>query len=165
MAEDRFANVFAAEVVLSAANTLTWAELNFGIQLRDRIGVVIDELLVWWSTAGISRMTTTGDSISIALSVSDQPTDFSTGDRRILYTTDIVRLDLGTAAGGVVIVEPTKQSFHPPLIVLPNRLFFGGSSVGLADPITLRMRLHFRTVSISQDRQLLEILESMQLST
>lgn len=166
MAEDRFANVFAGEVTLSAANILSFAELNFGITLRDRIAVVIDELYFWALLADIGAMTAVNDQITWALTVSDQVSDIlDMGDRRILASRTITRMDFGTAASAQIISMPLKESYAPPLIVLPNRLFFAGVTVGLSTTAVLRMRMHFRTVSITQDQQLIEVLESFQLST
>ena len=166
MAEDRFANVFTADVTLSAPNALTFVEMTFGITLRDRVAIVIDEMYFYVSSATIALMTTTGDEIQWGLSVSDQPTDIQdVSDRRILYTTSMGRMDFGVAAAGSFYVMPLKNSFAPPLIALPNRMFFGVDSVGLPSAINARLRMHFRTVKITQDQQLIEVLEAFQLST
>lgn len=165
MAEDRFANVFTAQVVQTAANTLTWAQMNFGINLRDRIGMVIDEIFFYITHTQLALMTATGDHIQMSLATSDNITSLDPSDRRILYQHQLVRLDGGTAANLWMEQFPIKVSFAPPMIVLPNRLYLGVLSAGLASSITLTMRLHFRTVPISQDQQLIEILETFQLST
>ena len=164
MAEDRFANVFTASVVMSAANVLTFAELNFGITLRDRIAIVIDELYFYPSFAALAEMTATGDRISWGITISDQVADINVlSDRRIMYNQSIFRLDAGTAASAVIKQRPFKESFSPPIIVLPNRMFFGSSSAGLTSAATTQMRMHYRTVKISSDDQLIEVLETLQL--
>lgn len=167
MAEDRFANVFTAEVTESAAGTLTWIELAFGITLRDKIAVVIDELYIYVPSGIMDDFTALSDEIAFGLSMSDQVTNiFSAAldDRRILYMTSVQRQDFGTAAGGQFIRFPLKESFSPPLIVLPNRLFFGVQTNGLATAGTAVLRMHYRTISITQDQQLIEILEAFQMS-
>ncbi len=166
MAEDRFANVFTAEVTNSAANALTFTEMNFGITLRDRVAIVIDTLYFYVSAVTLQQMTTLSDSITCALSVSDQVTDLNDlADRRILAMKSLTRVDFGTAAGGQLIENPMDISFAPPLIALPNRMFFGVDTVGLASASVTQLRMHFRTVSITQDQQLVEVLEAFQLST
>jgi len=166
MAEDRFANVFTAEVIQSAANVLTFAELNFGITLRDRTAIVIDQLY-WFPAVGtIFLMTDEADDITMALCVSDQITDINDmGDRRILAAQSILATGFGTPASAALYILPLKDNFAPPLIVLPNRIFIAVNSTGLATAATVRLRMHFRTVSITQDQQLIEVLESFQLST
>ena len=166
MAEDRFANVFTAEVKMTANGVLTFAELQFGVSLRDRLAIVIDELLFYPSATSLSEMTATADSITMALTVSDQVTDIQNlADRRVLYTKRLLRFDFGVAASGSYIVLPLKESFFPPMISLPTRIYFGMDTNGLASPADAVLRMHYRTVSITQDQQLIEILESFQLST
>jgi len=166
MAEDRFANVFTASVVQTAANALTFGEMNFGITLRDRVAIVIDTLYFYIRRTDLLLFTAAGDEIIAALTVSDQVTNLADlGDRRILVAKWINRMDFGTAAGGALAIIPLEISFSPPMITLPNRLFFGVDSTGLATAAIVQMRMHFRTVSITQDQQLVEVLEAFQLST
>ena len=153
---------------MSAAQVLTFVELNFGMTLRDRIAIVIDELYFYISQTVMDEMTAVSDRIAMALTVSDQVTNiFSSNleDRRILYQTQVARADFGTAASAAHIISPLKQSFSPPMIALPNRIFFGIDTSGLASAGNCVMRMHFRTVRITQDQQLIEVLESFQLST
>lgn len=164
--QDRFANVFTAELTMSAANTLTFIELNFAITLRDRIAIVIDELYIYPDSSAINEMTTVNDTMSFALTVSDQVANIATlSDRRILYHTQLRRSDFGTAASGQLFRTPLKESFAPPLISLPTRMYFAMVTTGLASAAISTLRMHFRTEGITQDQQLIEILESFQLST
>lgn len=166
MAEDRFANIFTARVVMSAANTLTFNELVFGITLRDRVAIVIDQAFFWVNAAALGEMTTSSDRVEMALTVSDQVTAIGDmNDRRVMFGTNLIRHDLGTAASSTIFRMPLKEEFLPPLIILPNRVFFGVDTNGLASAATCYLRLHYRTVSITQDRQLIEVLEAFQLAT
>jgi len=166
MAEDRFANVFTAEVTMSAANTLTFVQMDFGMTFRDRIAVVIDELFFYPGSAAIVQMTTAADELIMGITTSDQPGGLlDLADRRIVYSHIVGRYDFGTAASGTLVERVFKQSFSPPLIVLPTRMFFGFQTVGLAAAQTCVMRMHYRTVSITQDQQLTEVLEAFALST
>lgn len=166
MAEDRFANVFTAEVTQSAANAVNFAELQFGIQLRDRIAIVIDELLFYPAQALLQEMTGAQDQLIFAITVSDQLTGLTDlADRRIIYMTTISRQDQGTAASSWFHRVPIKEVFTPPMIILPTRVYFALQSTGLASAGTAYLRMHFRTVKISADQQLVEILEAFTLST
>jgi len=166
MAEDRFANIFTSNVVLSAANTITFTELTFGITLRDRIAIVIDELYFRMSSGVWALMTTAADFISFGITISDSVTNLlDWQDRRNVYSASILRADFGTAAAAELIYEPIKASFSPPIIVLPNRLFLGANSTGLGSAFTVNLRMHYRTVSITQDQQLIEVLETLQASS
>lgn len=166
MAEDRFANIFTAAITMSSANTLTFLEMVFGITLRDRIALVIDELFFHIDNAAILEMTTSGDNIQLAICGSDQVTNITDlADRRIWYSTTLGRMDFGTAAAGQLYLKPIKASFAPPLIVLPNRVFLAMGSSGLASAAGAQLRMHYRTVNITQDQQLIEVLETFQMSS
>lgn len=166
MAEDRFANVFTAELTMSAANTGSYAELQFGITLRDMLAIAIDEIYFYPSSGSLAEMTAAGDEVAFAITVSDQVGNlFNLADRRILFLKRLKRLDAGTAATGNLIELPLKESFFPPLIVIPNRIYFAMISIGLASAADGQIRMHYRTVSITKDQQLIEVLEAFQLST
>jgi len=166
MAEDRFANVFTARLNMSSANGTDFVEMSFGMSLRDRIAIVIDELYFYPDLSAVSEMTTDRDSLQWAITVSDQVTALADmTDRRIIYGGTITRGDFGTAASAEYLDLPTKVSFAPPLLILPTRVFFGGHTIGLASAANFTLRMHYRTVNITQDQQLLEVLETFQLST
>lgn len=165
MAEDRFANIFTASITMSAANTLTFTELNFGIQLRDKLAIVIDELYWYPNGATIALMTAVGDSIDYALTQSSEITDiYNLGDRRIIYLDRLFRMDFGTPAAGQLIRIPLKESFAPPTIVLPTRMFLAMASQGLASAGGGTLRMHYRTVTLTEAQQLREVLETLQMS-
>lgn len=162
-ADDRFANIFTAEVTMTAAQALTFVEMNLGINLRDRIALVIDQLFIYFSSAALAEMTTTGDSMTFALTISDSVTSIADlGDRRILFSQFMIRQDWGTAASAQIVMNPILVEFTPPLIVLPTRLFFGLDSTGLASAAAATLRMHYRTVNVTSDRQIIEVLETLQ---
>lgn len=166
MAEDRFANVYSVEVTQSGANALTFAELNFGIGLRDKLAIALDQLFFMNLVASLLLMTTAGDEISIGLTNSDAVTNLNDyGDRRNIYTKNLQRIDFGTAASAQFIESPMVAEFAPPVIMLPTRAFIGIDSVGLASAITQRVRIHYRTVPLTTEQQLTEVLEAFQLAT
>jgi len=166
MAEDRFANIFSSSVTQASANSFTFTQLEFGIGIRDKLAIVFDEIYVFLRTSEIALMTALSDRITLAWTISDavtDPNDYS--DRRIIYSMELQRADFGTAASGAFLRMPLKESFAPPMIVLPTRLFFGVASAGLAAAITVRSRLHFRTVPMTTEQQLNEVLEAFQLAS
>ena len=167
MAEDRFANVYTSDLTTSAANTLTSQQLNFGLNLRDKIAIVIDQIYFYIAGSVISEMTTTGDVIGMAITMGDQVSSVfsgNLGDRRIVYLHEFRRMDFGTAAAAELLTMPLKAEFMPPILVLPTRLFFMINTAGLANPAQIVMRMHYRTVNITQQDQLIEVLETFQLS-
>jgi len=166
MAEDRFANVFSAEVTESAANTLTFAQLNFGITFRDKMAIVVDQIF-WLLIGGVlDDFDAEGDGVSMALTTSDQVTDITDfADTRVLVLKMLRTITLGTMADSHILEQPYVSSFTPPLIVIPTRLYLAVWGSSLAAAAILRARIHFRTVPVSTEQQLTEVLETFQLTT
>ena len=167
MAEDRWANIATVEVTQSAANAVTFAELrtNIGIQSdrKTAIAMLIDQIDYFPVGGAISLMTTSTDSLDMALTISDSVTDlFDVSDRRILHSTRLFRFDAGTAANANFLRFPLSQQFFPALITAERSLFLGLGSTGLAAGTTLRCRIYHRFVELS-DSQFLEIAEVFRL--
>lgn len=163
MAEDRFANQFIGSVTESSAGVLTFAELNFGMQLRDRVALVIDSIRWWLFVDTVALMTAAGDDIYLAITQSDSVASLQAPtDSRIVDLITLTRADFGTAASAGIFQMPLMTEFSPPLIMLPHKVYAAIASTGLASPVTAYLRIYYRVVNISRDEQLIEILEAMQ---
>jgi len=167
MAEDRFANVYTSDLTMSGVDELTFLQLNFGLNLRDKIAIVIDQCYFYISGVNLAEFLTNNDSLAIAITMWDQVTNVfqsGLGDRRVIFTTEFRRTDFGAAASGQFYTMPITVEFSPPILVLPTRLFFAVDSSGLVTPAQCILRMHYRTVNITQQDQLIEVLETFQLS-
>lgn len=166
MARDRFANLASIEVTLSAANALTFQELrtNVGID-ADRnkaTAMIIDEIDYQFLAADIAQMTTTGDSLNAGITISNSASLLDVTDTRVLNTVSLMRLDLGTAAGGVLFESPIVRQFFPPLIVGERSIFLGAISVGLAAAAVVRCRIYYRVEALTQG-EFIELAEVFRL--
>lgn len=160
LTDDRFRNVLSAEVIMSAADTLTFAEVQTGASLGMRLGLVIDAIDFYPPASGYALMTTAGDAISMAWTTSDQVTDLNDeADSRIIHPVKIVRVDFGTAASAQLTHLPMHVEFTPPIIVASPKLFLAADSNGLASALTVRSRMAFRFISLNA-QEYLEIAET-----
>ena len=158
--DDRFQNILPSEVVSSAANALTFAQVTTGASLGMRLGLIIDAINYMPATAALLEMTATGDRIITAWCTSDQLTDLEDeADSRILDQMIIMRHDVGTAATAFLFKTPIKHDFTPPLIMASPNLYLAVQTVGLASAATIRSRLSFRFITLSP-QQYLEIAET-----
>lgn len=167
---DRFANVASIEVTLTSANTLTYASLatNMGfLGRRDQaLAMIIDEIQYSPSFGDIAAMTTTGDRILMALTDNQDNATLDLQDltqRRIIDFSAIQRLDLGTAAGGVIVELPFRKQFFPPLITAARTLFLAMDSVGLAGAAVGRIKILYR-VEVLTGAELVELSEVFRLT-
>jgi len=158
--DDRFQNILSAEVTTSAANVLTFAEVQTGASLGMRLGLVIDSIDMYPAQAVLAEMTTAGDRILMAWCTSDQVTDLEDeADSRVLDVIRISRLDFGTAASAQLVTVPLHREFSPPRIMASPKLFIAFNTFGLASVGILRSRLAFRFISLSA-QEYLEIAET-----
>lgn len=152
---DKYANIATFSVLMSAANTLTFVELLTGLGIepdrKSARGMLIDEIDYMPAGNMINEMTTALDVINYALSISNAPTDLNDmTDTRILHTGRLQRQDLGTAATAWVHKLPLVYQFFPPLVTAERRIYLGADSVGLASAGTIRARMYYRAVEITQ---------------
>lgn len=167
---DKFANVASIEVTLTSANILTYAPLatNMGfLGRRDQaLAMAIDEIQYSPGRIGVGLMTTTADAIIMALTDTNTNAALDLQDmtqRTILDFASLVRLDLGTAAGGQIIELPMRKQFFPPLITAQRTLYLAVLSVGLANPITSTLKILFRVETLT-GAELVELSESFRLT-
>jgi len=164
---DRFANVAALSVTLSAANTLTFGSLqtNMGfLGRRDQaLAMAIDEIQYGIPLAMVAEFNATGDDIIAAITDSDLPTDLEDlTDRRILDYVAFERQE-STAVGFNIFEFPSRKQFFPPLITAARTLFLGVNSTGLASAHTIRARILFRVETLT-GAELVELSEAFRLT-
>jgi len=164
---DRFANVAALTVTMSAANTLTFGTLatNMGfLGRRDQaLAMVIDEIQYQVPIAMVTEMTATGDDVLLAITSSELPTNLEDlTDRRIIDYMAVSNLAL-TAVGFQSFDFPRRKQFFPPLITAERTLFLAANSTGLASAHTCRARILYRVETLT-GAELVELSEAFRLT-
>lgn len=167
MAEDRWANIATMAVTESAVGTLTFSELRTGMGIqasrKTAVAMLIDQIDYFISGGAFADITTAVDAIQMALTISNGVTNIvDIADRRILNSTEMTRVDLGTAASAHLVVMPLTRQFFPPLITAEKSLYLAINSNGLATVTALNCRIYYRTVTLS-DAELIEISEVFRL--
>ena len=167
MAEDRYANIATINVVMSAANTLTFSELStqLGIQAdrKSAIAMLIDQIDYFPSLSDFALMTTAADNLQYGLTISNGVTNLASAtDRRIMHSMFVHRVDLGTAGSGQLHLSPYTHQFFPPLILAERTLYLGMSSNGLGAVGSVTCRIYYRTTKLTES-ELLEITEVFRL--
>lgn len=162
--DDRFANVLAAEVTESAANTITFAELVTGISIAQGLGLIIDQVFWFPAAATLRQLDANTDQFTLAITSSDQvtdPADYS--DRRVIAARSWTGDAVGTAATQLVYHRPQIDTYEPPVILASPRLFLCILGAGLASAGSGQVRIHFRFVKLST-QEYLEIAETFLLT-
>lgn len=161
--DDRFQNVLTAQVLASAANVLTFAEVQTGASLGLGLGLVIDTMDFWPNNTSLAEMTAANDRIVMAWCTSDQVDDLEDpSDSRIIHAMSYARRDAGTAANALFQLTPFHHEFTPPRIVAIPRVYLATISAGLASANRVFARLGFRYIKLT-DKEYLELAETFLL--
>lgn len=156
--EDRFANIAAAEVVQSAADTLTFTEMLTGISLGQGVGMLIDEIDYGIKFSTFGFFATSADNLQIAITSSNDVLDIEDiSDRRILHT--FLMYHRFVTSGADYLFWPKVFQFFPPMIIAAPRLYLAMDSISLGTAGTARTRIYFRYVQLSA-QQYLELAEA-----
>lgn len=160
---DMFPNIKTASLTLSAANTISFGEFDVGLNIFDKVALLISRIEYELSTAAIEEMTTAGDDIQAALVNSNSLTTLASDQVEVIDRVAIHRVDLGTAGTGVIRRDVYEHDFSTlpggGILIPPRPLFFAGNSNGLASAATFRFRVYFIIHRLT-DAQYLELLET-----
>jgi len=161
--QDLYANIMAQEVVESAANTITSAEVRMAISIGERIGMLIDQIDYFVTEASLA-VWGDRDTILAALSTRSDLTSLTTAfnERSVIHLFQLTHKI--STSGRTDLLMPFQHQFFPPLITVPNRgslyLYVQGISMGQA--ITIQARVYFRYVDLT-DATFLELAEAFEL--
>jgi len=152
---DFFANIAYLEVVESAANTLTFAQLQLATTLMsEKMALIIHRLEYYF--VDLASFNSTGDFLQIALTVSNTITSLTDMSQpEILTFNRIARLDLGAAATGRLIMQPYEKDFTSlpggGILVPADRMYLGIQGSGMAAACTARMRLYYTVKALTKE--------------
>lgn len=158
---DKYVNIVTRAFTMSAANTLTFSELQLGFNLFDKIGLVVHRLEYEFSSIG--QMTTTADSFQIALTTSDKIVGLGSDQIEVIDVGVLYRHDFGAAASGQMLFYPYVHDFSMlpggGLLVPPKPLYVAMLTGGFATAATGVLRVYF-TMQPLADTEYLELLET-----
>lgn len=159
--KDAYANVAFGTCTQSAINTLTFAQIQFGVGLFEGRALIIHRI-EWNPTfANLREIVAATDSLTMALTTSNRMTGISDlSDPAIVSQNAIIGIG--------VAVEPTRLPILADYSSLPgggkllpaNPLFVAVNSGGFAAVCTIRCRLDFSFVELSP-QDYLEVIQSM----
>lgn len=156
---DNYVNIFDVTVTESAANTLTFEEMNVGLNVFDKVGLVISRIEINWEVAS-QYMVAAGDVVRFAITQSDQITGIGYGQRAVIWQWAIrspganveplqnISADFSTLPGG-------------GLLITPRPVFVALESGSIATALTAYFRIYFTVLSL-QPSEYFELLESRQ---
>ena len=161
---DAYPNRALAGITMSAANTLSFEQIRFGVGIFQGIALLVHQIDYFLSHDSYTQLTTSADYCHLALTARDDLTSITP---TVLNVIDVIEYDSvlhGTAAEVERIHKPRTRNFNSMpgggLIIPANPLFFAMSSAGFATAGVARVVIYY-TFKTLADKDYLELLQSM----
>jgi len=159
--QDRYANIAAAQVVMSGADAETFTELITGISLGQGKGMLIDQIDYHVAQAALEDLVATGDSLQMGWTTSNVAGSLGLTRRTTIHIAQLMSGPIiGTpASAGLPISLPLVYQFNPSMIVATPRLYLAADSNSLAAAASVTSRFYFRYIDLTT-REYLELAEA-----
>lgn len=151
---DIFANKFYGSVVESAANTLTFGEIQTHVDVFAKRAWVLHRLEWYLEGSMIGTLNSNGDLVRLALCSSNQIQSLGLDNAGVI---DLLtyKMELATAVGLFLKPEPLLREFgNMPgggLIISPRPLYLAVQGSGAASAVTVHARGYFTQLELSAD--------------
>lgn len=159
---DKYANVLYDTVTESSANTLTFEEVNVGLNMFDKVGLLVSRC-EW--TRFDAQLSADGDVVQFGLSASNGWSATTMAESSLITFHREELQAFGTPATLLQRSQPIVDDFSTMpgggLLITPKPLylFIEGGNLGAA--ATVRMRMYFTVIKL-QPNEYFELLESRQ---
>jgi hypothetical protein len=154
---DKFANKFFGTVAESAANTLTFAEIQTSVSLREKMAWVLHRLEYHFTPSAYNQLVAADDRLAIALTGSNALPSLSIIQAAVI---DLMTLDLAfaSAVGRQNIIQPILRDFCSMpgggLIIAPRPLYIGVQGTSLAAACGVTVRGYYTEMELKADEYL-----------
>lgn len=158
---DTFVNTAFGQVTESAANTLTYSQIQTGISLFDKVAWKVERIEWYW--AGRNELDNVADYIQMALTVSNKMTGLSLDDPAVIDMFEVHCDFAGTAANVYSYELPTLRDFTNlsggGLLMPANPVFIAAQGVSLASAQTISARIRYTMVEL-KDAEYIELVQN-----
>lgn len=154
---DQYANKFYGKVVESAANTLTFAEIQTNVDVFSKKAWILHKLEWYFGANAINNLDAADDIFQAALVSSNKMSSLTLNDAGVI---DLFELQINyiTGVGFAHAVMPIARDFTAMpgggIIVAPRPLYVAVKGTSLAGVITAEVRGHFTALDLNADEYL-----------
>jgi hypothetical protein len=162
---DEFANIIYQNITESAANTLTFQQIQTGYGTLDKKGWIVSRIEWYVPLASVNLLGTSADLIQIALVTSNLITTLSLADASLI---DLLELGLlqATAVGQNPFFKPLIRDFSSlpggGRLMLPYPLYIGVKGTDLTAAINAAARIFFTERDLG-DQEWMELVQQTRL--
>lgn len=160
---DVYSNVIKKAVTMSAANTLTFEEIEIGLNLFDKVGLVIHRVAYEVGRASYLLLEGEGDDIAMAITLSNSVSSISPTERSTVDYERYQSIAYGTPANAETKKMPEIHDLSGlpggGLLIPPKPLYLAMTSTSLASACTGTVNIYF-TIKQLKDADYFELLET-----
>lgn len=161
--QDQFCSILHEEVTMSATDTITFQEINIGLNLFDKVGLILHKIAYAPVHGSLNQLVAAADELNMALCTDDQLTGLAFDQVEVIDNFMLQPKDIGTVAELLVYEKPFFHDFSTMpgggIIVAPKPLYLGMNTTGFTSAGQGKIRLYF-TIRKLADADYLELLQT-----
>lgn len=154
---DKYANKFFGIAVESAANTLTFAEIQTNVDVFSKKAWILHRLEWYFKAVAISAIDAADDVIQAALCSSNKSASLGLDDASVIDLFEICQ-SFNDATSFQLFVNPVQRDFtNLPgggLIIAPRPLYLAVKGTSMANALTVYCRGYFTAIDLNADEYL-----------
>lgn len=160
--KDSYCNILQVGVTMSAANTDTWEEVDIGLNVFDKVGILLQRIEVFPDYNIETQFQTQDTQVRMCLSQDNTVTDLTVRQRSVIDGVMISAFWM-TAVGIYVFERPIVRDFTNlmggGILIAPRPLYVGMASSGATAALAASMRIYFATIPLKPE-EYFELLEA-----
>ena len=161
---DKFPNVAFAQTIESAATTLTFSEINFGMTAFDKKAMIVHEVHYYFGQHDL--LVADNDYVQASLTTHNQMTGISLADPSVFDMIEFWLLNRGTPASAAYGHRPYVRKFSDlpggGLLVPLGKIYLAVEGVSIATAATVSARLYF-TLKDLKPEEFWELVEATRI--
>lgn len=154
---DRYTNKAYGTVTESAANTLTFSEIQTNEQVFSKRAWIISRIEWYLSGSQYTKLAAADDVISLALTSTNQIASLSLASAGVIDLLEVGLL-FSTAVAYTMLQNPIIRDFSSlpggGIIIAPRPLYLAAKGTSLATAVTASMRFLFQVTELKADEYL-----------
>lgn len=157
---DKFINRTQAQIIMSAANTLTFQQIRFASGIFEGVALILNRILWNPTSTSLREIVAATDTLIMALTTRNDLTTLVPSNLSVLAQKEVV--GLGAAVESKEIPFITDYSTLPGggLLIPANPLYIGADSGGFVNPATINITLEYQWKKLSKDESI-ELLQTL----
>ena len=152
--KDKYVNMAYSSVTESAANTLTFSEIQTGVSMFDKIAWIVHQILWFPGQAMVQELDAESDEVNMALTVSNKVV-LGLDDPAIIDLLDLLPHLQGAGVSGHVHERPIVRDFTSlpggGLIIPPRPVYLAIKGEGLAAAGIAMARIYYTHLELTPE--------------